>query len=151
MLHRRIYRTFALAALLFQAGCSAITGPESDFARAQSQWASQRPFAYDYTVKLSCFCGSEATRAVVIVVRGDIVESRTYADNGAAVPAQYNSIFTTIDGMFARIAEAMDRNAAKVDVSYDPALGYPTSIALDGSVSIADDESWYTLTNFHVR
>jgi hypothetical protein len=151
MLHHRIYRTLAMAALFFQASCGAITGPESDFTRAQSRWASQRPVAYDYTLKLSCFCGSEATRAVVILVRGDIVESRTYADNGAVVPAQYNSVFPTIEGMFDRIAAAIDQKAAKVDVSYDPALGYPTSIAFDGSLNVADDESWYTLTNFHIR
>jgi len=151
MPHRRIHRIIALAALLLQAGCSAITGAESDFERARSKWISLRPASYDYTLTLSCYCGGEVTRAVVIVVRGDVVESRTYADNGAVVPAQFNSTFPTIDGMFEEIEDGFDHDFARVDVSYDPALGYPVSIAFDGSVQIADDESWYTLTNFHVR
>ena len=144
-------RTIALAILLLQASCSAITGAESDFARARLLWRSERPSAYDYTLRLSCFCGGEVTRAVVIVVRGDVVESRTYADDGALVPAQFNGTFPTIDGMFDKIQDAIDRNSARVDVSYDPARGYPVSIALDGSTQIADDESSYTITNFHSR
>jgi hypothetical protein len=151
MPHHRIHRIIALAALLLQAGCSAITGAESDFERARSKWTSLRPAAYDYTVKLSCYCGGEVTRAIVIVVRGDVVESRTYADDGAVVPAQFNSTFLTIDGMFEKIEDGFDSNFARVDVRYDPAFGYPVSIAFDGSVQIADDESSYTLTNFHVR
>jgi hypothetical protein len=147
----RIHRIIALAALILQAGCSAITGAESDFARARLLWTSERPASYDYTLQLSCYCGGEVTRAVVIVVRGNAVESRKYADNGAVVPAQFNSTFPTIEGMFDVIANAIDHNSARVDVSYDPGLGYPTSIALDGSTRIADDESWYSLTNFHVR
>ena len=151
MLHSRTPRMFVLAALLLSAGCSSITGSESERDRAHARWTSQRPAAYDYTMRLSCFCGSEVTRPVVIVVRGDLVESRTYADNGAAVPAQYNIVFPTIDGLFDTIQKAFDQRAARVDVSYDPALGYPVSIALDGATNVADDESSYTLSNFHVR
>jgi hypothetical protein len=151
MLHRRVHRVIVLAALLLQASCSAITGAESDFERARTRWASQRPAAYDYTVRLSCFCGTEVTRAVVIVVRGNLVESRTYVDDGTAVPAPFNTVFPTIDGMFDTIQNAFDQHSARVDVSYDPALGYPVSIALDGSVNVADDERSYTLSNFHVR
>ncbi len=151
MPHRRIHPLIALAVLLLQASCSAITGAESDLERARARWTSQRPAAYDYTLRLSCFCGGEVTRAVVIAVRGNLVESRTYADNGTPVPAQFNSTFPTIDGMFDTIQTAFDHNAARVDVSYDPALGYPATIDLDGSVRVADDESSYTLSNFHVR
>ena len=147
----RTHRIIALAALFLHAGCSAITEAESDLTRARLKWDRQRPAAYDYTLSHSCFCTVDVTRAVVIVVRGNVVENRTYSDNGAAVPAQYNDIFPTIDGMFAVIFNATDRNAARVDVAYDPAFGFPTRIALDGSVKIADDESWYTLTNFHIR
>ncbi|MEO5815353.1 MAG: DUF6174 domain-containing protein [Gemmatimonadaceae bacterium] len=151
MTYPRLHRSIALSVLLLQAGCSAITESESDFARARLLWTSERPAAYDYTLRLSCFCGSEVTRAVVVVVRGNAVESRKYADNGDAVSATFNSTFPTVDGMFNVIASAIDNHSARVDVSYDPILGYPTSIALDGSTMIADDESWYTLSNFRVR
>ena len=151
MLHFRSRRMFVLAALLLPAGCSSITGAESDFERAHVRWSSRRPAAYDYTMRLSCFCGSEVTRPVVIVVRGNLVESRTYADNGAPVPAQYDIVFPTIDGLFDTIQKAFDQRAARVDVSYDPAMGYPVSIALDGATNVADDESSYTLSNFPVR
>ncbi|MDB4891005.1 MAG: hypothetical protein JWL61_2860 [Gemmatimonadetes bacterium] len=151
MLHRRIHRVIVLAALLLQASCSAITGAESDFERARARWTSQRPAAYDYTLRLSCFCGGEVTRAVVIVVRGNLVESRTYADDGTGVPAQFTGAFPTIDGMFDTIQNAFDHHSARVAVTYDPALGYPVSIALDGAINVADDETSYTLSNFHVR
>ncbi|MEO8335348.1 MAG: DUF6174 domain-containing protein [bacterium] len=151
MPHQRICRILALVTLLLQSGCSAITQAESEFARAHLRWDTQRPAAYDYTMRLSCFCGDAVTRAVVIVVRGKVGESRTYADDGSAVPAQFNDVFPTIDGVFELIADAIDHNSARVDVTYDPVYGYPTSIALDGSTQAADDESWRALSNFHVR
>jgi hypothetical protein len=172
MLHIPIRRAFALVALLAQAGCSAVTPPEviqdstkrdsteselalsrakSDFARSRALWTSARPATYDYTITVSCFCGREITRAVVVVVQGATVVSRTYVDDGTPVPAASISLFSTIEGVFDIIGNAVDHNYAHVGVTYDTALAYPTTIALDESTAIVDDERVYTLTNFHVR
>jgi len=161
-------RAIALLALLAQAACSAITPPEviqdttkvevvkvdsteSVLARSRARWAAERPATYDYTIRVSCFCGSEITRPVVVVVQDTTVVSRTYVDNGAAVPAVYVSIFPTIDGVFDVIADAVAHKYAHVGVTYDPSLSYPTSIGLDVSTSLVDDERVLTLTNFHAR
>lgn len=49
----------------------------------------------------------------------------------------------TVDGLFAAIDDAIERDAARIDARYDPQLGYPLEIAIDFSERIADEEVSY--------
>src|SRR5512140_140803 len=131
MLRSRMYHVFALVVLLPLGACSSPTQAVSDLARARQRWELARPAAYDFTLRISCFCGGEITRAVVIAVRDDSVESRSYADTGEAVSAQWNASFPTIDGLFDLVAAANARHPASLVAAYDTSLGYPTSIYID--------------------
>jgi len=57
----------------------------------------------------------------------------------------------TVDGLFDVIASANARNAAVLDASYDASLGYPTSISIDYTRNVADDEITYSVSAFHAR
>lgn len=63
-----------------------------------------------------------------------------FADTGIAVPENYNHANATIDSLFDEIKAAIDSNADNVQVEYDPISGYPTSIFIDYSTQIADEE-----------
>jgi hypothetical protein len=76
-------------------------------------------------------------------VRGDSVVSATVASTGKPYDPHF---FRTIDGYFDFIQKAHDEHAARIDVTYDSAIGYPTSITYDGSVMIADDEVLYQIS-----
>ncbi|MEP6729142.1 MAG: DUF6174 domain-containing protein [bacterium] len=147
----RIHRSIVVAALLAQASCSSTTQAISDLTVARQRWQAGRPVAYDYTLNISCFCGTEITRAVIIVVRNNTVESRTYADNGQAVAATFNSSFPTMDGFFDVLVSATARNPYRMDAAYDPVLGYPTHANIDFERDTADEEMFYQISSFHVR
>jgi hypothetical protein len=53
----------------------------------------------------------------------------------------------TIPGLFNIIRRAHERNADRLDVSYNEALGYPTRITIDRSVWAIDDETDYQITD----
>jgi Family of unknown function (DUF6174) len=147
----RLHRTIAIAALATLGSCSSSTQATSELTVARQRWEAGRPSAYDYTLGLSCFCPTEITRSVVIVVNGNTVESRKYADTGETVAANYNASFPSLDGLFDVLVQSSARKPAVFDATYHPSLGYPTRVAIDFAFNTADDEMWYTITNFHAR
>jgi hypothetical protein len=146
-----IHRAVALAGLTVLGSCSSTTEATSDLTNARKRWEAARPSAYDYTLGLSCFCPTDITRPVVIVVNGDVVESRKYADTGETVAANYNTSFPSLDGLFDVLVQSNTRKPAVFDATFHPSLGYPMHVAIDFQRNVADDEMWYTITNFHAR
>jgi hypothetical protein len=142
----------ALAVLALIA-CSDPTAPDAvtDLAVAKRLWAANAPASYQYTFSRSCFCGIEFTRPVIVTVRNGAVESVRYADTGALVAPAMVVGFTTIEGVFALVDEAIAKHAASVTAQYDPARGYPVSIFIDFIAGMADDEMGYGIQDFVVR
>jgi Family of unknown function (DUF6174) len=151
MARSRLHRTIAIAALAVLGSCSSTTEAISNLTTARQRWEAARPAAYDYTLGISCFCGGEITRPVIVVVNGDIVASRNYADTGETVGAPFSASFPSIDGLFDALVQANSRKPAVLDATYHPSLGYPTHVSIDFAANTADDEMQYTITNFHAR
>ena len=122
----------AAACLLCACGGSDIS-PETPRSRLEfhrALWQGQSLRAYRFRVRVSCFCPPEATAPTEFTVR-----------DGVATPVRETMRrFETIEKLFAFIEEEIARGAQMVDVTYDPARGYPTQIVIDGSPQIADDE-----------
>jgi hypothetical protein len=136
-----------LCALL--AGCGLFTKSELDEERARLEdaratWRARGPAGYTYVFRRICFCAPAATNPVVIQVRQRSVVSVRYEDTGAAVDPSLLPLYPTVEGLFEIVEEAIDQEAEVVEATYDPTLGYPTSITLDGSSMIADDEATLT-------
>ena len=72
----------------------------------------------------------ETSGPVIVTVRTGVVESRQYTQSGAAVSPQFIEIFPAVEGLFAIIDTAIRNGTKPLTVLYDPALGYPTRIAL---------------------
>ena len=131
--------------------CDITTAPgESELAQARQRWTLSNIRSYDYTASRSCFCAPASLRSITVTVTNGVVTARVYAGSGEPVPAA-DSEFSTVEAWFGVVQAALARHADLVDVKYDPALGVPLSIAIDGSFQAADDEVTYSLGNFRVR
>jgi hypothetical protein len=134
---------FAIVALFLMAGCTPITEAGGDLLEARRRWQRVAPASYDITVRHGCFCPSEATRPVVVTVTDGQVVRRRYVDDGSDVDPRFASTFPSVDGLFAIIADALDRDAASMNATYHPFWGHPLSISIDYVAQMADDESFY--------
>ena len=131
------------AVLSILAACGNPMAPERELQFARHRWAQQHPASYSLTVANWCYCLPASTGPVVVVVRAGQVESRHYVSSGDPVPSAYAEHFPTVEGLFTRIDDALSRHPATLEVDYDPNLGYPTRIAIDFDLRMADDEVTY--------
>ena len=141
----------SILAIFAVAACSNSTAPERAQRAAENLWAQRGPASYDITVSRGCECLPDATRPAVVSVRDGIVTSRTYVSDGATVGLTYAESYPTVDGLFKKIDDARRQNPATLNVDYDPVLGFPTRIAIDYNLQMADDELYYQVSDFHQR
>ena len=132
-----------LALILLAVACTSLTEAGSELASARRRWRQVGPPSYEVTVGHGCFCTPDVTRPVVVTVTNGQVVRRRYADDGTDVDARWAEAFPTVDGLFAIIIDAYDRDAASVNASYHPYWGYPVSIGIDYVAQMADDEAFY--------
>lgn len=135
------------AAVLF-GGCSLLSGSREPaaLASARARWAAAGSDSYTLTLERSCFCPEEYRGPFAVTVRGGAVASVTLRDQ--ALPADRA---LSVDGLFDLIADAYARDAARVDVTYDPATGHPTQIYIDYLAQAADEEVGYTVSDLRVE
>ena len=116
---------------------------------AKMLWAKQNLITYTLTQKASCFCAPEYTRPIKYSVISNSVYAdwAVYADgSGGAVTGTMVPTLHTVDQAFAMIQDAIDQKSASVTVEYDSILWYPTSISIDRSIMMADEEQYYTFS-----
>lgn len=107
-----------------------------DLAAAWQAWQAKGIDDYVVTVRTSCFC--VPTKAVRTVVRNDRTVRVTQGERPLRASRGWSmdELFTTI-----RTAQA---EADRVDVEWTR-RGVPTSIGIDPSTMIADEETYYTV------
>ncbi len=141
----RVRSILSVALLIAVAACSDAVGPgadQSDLEINRQKWRSNGFASYTMTMSRVCFCGDVGPWNVVVV--NDSVVSVTRVADGRAADTRY---VPTINKLFDFIDEAIKKPAAKIESQYDPARGFPREINYDGSLNIADDELFYTVSN----
>jgi Family of unknown function (DUF6174) len=116
---------------------------------AKMLWAEKNIITYTLTQKASCFCAPEYTRPIKYSVISNSVSAdwAVYTDgSGGAVTGTMVPKLHTVDQAFAMIQDAIDNKAESVTVEYDAVLWYPTSISIDRSRMIADEEQYFTFS-----
>jgi hypothetical protein len=116
---------------------------------AKAVWNNNKRSNYSVTRTISCFCGPDYTRPMSYQVINNTIDATTliYADSGSKVTMEWIEL-QRVEDMFAMIQEAIDSKAESITVSYDTTLWYPTSLSIDRSKMIADEEMYY---NFSIR
>lgn len=107
--------------------------------RARDRWAARGPRGYRMRLRLACFCPPEVTAARTVRVR--------HGRSTGTVPEVLRP-FATVPRLFARVQAAIDAGAASLTVTYATGTGRPTSLAIDRSRMIADEETGLTVSGF---
>ncbi len=124
----------------YSGGEPAERSPELDAAR--QRWEDAGLDAYQFTLQRICFCPMpDYTGPFEVTVRHGTLD--TVLLEGAVVADERGM---TVDDLFALIEDAYEREAESVDVTFDPDLGYPTSISIDYSSLMADEEMGYRVS-----
>lgn len=118
-------------------------GPQA-LAESRTRWQAQRPDGYRFTYTRNCFCPPQYRGPFEVTVRGGEVAAVAYKGEGEPTDRALSE-YETVDDLFALIAEAYDRDAARVDVTYALATGQPTSIYVDYNEQMADEEVGFTV------
>ncbi len=102
---------------------------------------------YHFRLERSAFAPLSAIRPTINNVAPDGTVDDVFADTFQPVPDDYSQANASIDSLFDIIQNAIDSGADNIQVNYDPISGYPTSIFIDYSTLIADEELSLTISN----
>jgi Family of unknown function (DUF6174) len=140
--------TAALALVLASGACGILSGDgtRDDLEDSRQRWRASAPDAYVYAIERLCFCGDQARGPVRIRVVGRDAVERVYVADGSDVPSAFASDFPAVEGLFDIIEDAIDRNAHRIDVTYDPETGVPLDFFIDYEENTADEELGVKLT-----
>ena len=112
-------------------------------AEAKLRWESRSFTDYRYEIRTSCFCPPEVNQWSRVEVRNGVVVDVDAVDPDPDFPITTISYWQPIDTLFAHIERAISESGfssiyARVDVTYDSQLGFPTSIEYVSKPNIAD-------------
>ena len=144
---RMLSACLVVISVAFAAACS--PADDHGLTAARERWVKQGLTAYSFVSMRGCDCPPEVYRPIQVGVASGQITSAVYVDDQTAVAANFRSLLRTIDGVFDDIQAAIDRDAAQITVSYDPALGYPTQLFVDYSKQAADEELALQISGLH--
>jgi hypothetical protein len=114
--------------------------PQLELAAAQSRWQAAGITNYDFDLQVTCFCGATALGPVTISVRNGQPTGIVSTDSGTVVDTLYFQGYLTVDRLFASLDQILSAKPAAFTAAYDPGLGFPTDVSIDGNARVADDE-----------
>jgi hypothetical protein len=117
-----------------------------DIAKHREQWAAQNVTNYRYTITRSCMCVETARGPVVVEVKGDqaTVTNEVTGEPGGEFFADVDSITK----IYALLEQQAKDGADEIAVTYDETNGVPLTIKVDVDFQMADEELYYTISDF---
>ena len=123
------------------------TPAEAALLEARERWEQAGVVDYSYTGAWTCFCPEDyRADTQVVVADGTVTAVHSAAADVETIPAPER--FLSIEGLFALIQDAITRDAARVEVSYDETYGYPVELFIDYDERMADEEDRFTISSF---
>ncbi len=124
--------------------------PDAALRQAMARWEGSGVADYTYIGAWVCFCPEEYRADTQVTVLSGSVTAVDSADPAfATIPAPER--FVPIEGLFALIWEALDQNAARIEVFYDETYGYPVDLFIDHDERMADEETRFSISSFTPR
>ena len=103
-------------------------------------WQSRAVTQYGYRLQITCFCSMDIVQPVFVEVDDNAITGVQLVETGEELTQSQFKFFYTIEGLFGAVQNAIDEGADSLATIYDAQLGYPTSILIDFSRGLADDE-----------
>lgn len=117
-----------------------------DITKHRQEWIDRQIAKYRFTIERSCFCLEQSRGPVTIEVRGDQVTITNVA-TGEQGNDYFNDV-NTITKVYDLLAQQAKDGADEIAVTYDDANAVPSTIKVDVSFQMADEELYYTISNF---
>jgi len=113
----------------------------------RQQWQTLNLRDYIYHFERICFCSPEYIDPGLVHVVGGEIDSVEHAVTGDVLDP---SFFLTVDDLFDEVQAAIDSQADEIIVEYDGIFGNPTTIDIDFSKYMADDEMSFRASDLRV-
>ncbi len=149
-----IFNLIRLLSVLFVFGCSQKASEPvqlNSHSEPQKTWQKQQLKNYQYQIQYHCYCLADFLRPMKVVVKNNQIDSAFFIDTNNPVPKALAKDLKTIDQWFDFINKAKEKNYFRLEVNYNDALGYPTSLDSDYQKQLADDELKIQITQFKSR
>jgi len=146
---RRLFGAVVFLAALSGCGEDPLSVAETlDLVAAEQRWAERGFDDYAFTTRRTCFCDPDLLLRVEVEVRGGRVAGVRDLAADTLLSAELNGAWYTIDDLFQIIRQgAGGGQVSNIAVAFDPALGYPTTIATRYDPSILDAGGSYEVTS----
>ena len=134
-------------------GCDVVglgDGGEGELERNRERWVALSVTSYEYVVSRRCLCPPSFLGPVRVRVEDGVVTQRTYVNPGDPIPGEPGEAFPSVDGLFDALADAYERDAHSVEVTYDPETGVPLDIYIDYEENTADEELGFEVSTLPV-
>ncbi len=136
--------TAFVVGLSASASAAMLTQAELDANR--DLWEENKPEAYSFVVQNGCFCPEDIRGPHQVSVVDDEIVEVVFEETGE--PYLLDTVFT-IDGYFDILQTGLDDDWFSLEVTFDPTLGIPLTIAGNPVAEIADEEVFYTISDFN--
>ena len=120
---------------------------QEQLALAEAKWSTNKPKTYEFTLEIICFCAPAPPGSEPIVF---------HVNNGAGSRAgslrtrspEDLEKYSTVEKQFAFIRSALREQPYRVEIEYDPDLGYPRRVYIDPKQYTADEEYGFAIEAF---
>jgi Family of unknown function (DUF6174) len=110
----------------------------------RQRWNANHPHEYAFTYRISCFCNNPVWR---VEVKGDsVVRVANISPSAPGSPSALESY--SMDSIFGRIKQGLDKHPARTQIRYNTRLGYPEQAGFDLASNVADDEYYISISDF---
>lgn len=119
-----------------------------EFERNKKLWRGANIRNYQMAINLTGYLTSSGGDSVLVEVKeGYAVAVKSLSKPGDKYLDPYKT-FDTVEKIFDYVELEHSRKAQRLEVRYDPTLGYPNSIILDEQFGLSDDELSLKVSNF---
>ena len=118
-------------------------GRLDDLAAARLLWIADAPATYEFNYLRLCFCPNVSPAR--ILVDGGLVIRVIDVESSTTLPAERNAEFPTIEELFIELDDLIRLDPFRLEVQYDPELGYPSFVSVDIEERVVDEEFSYTV------
>ncbi|HEX2568471.1 MAG TPA: DUF6174 domain-containing protein [Polyangia bacterium] len=146
MLQRKLVAFVGVLALsLASVGCSA--GGGATVAEQRALWARRNIVNYRFQLRQLCFCPDSGKPFEIRVQDGVVVEVKNGTTGEMLDPSRF-TYYPTIEGLFDKLQDAVERNAYQLQVTYDSTYGFPASASIDYDKRAVDEEYGFEVSAF---
>lgn len=110
-------------------------------------WQQSGLTHYQYMYQRSCLC---LPQQVITMVSGGEITEAYFVSSGEALTAEQMADLLDIEALFAIIQNAIDRDVAELNVTYNNDYGYPETSYIDYYSQILDDEITHRVMEFQI-